>query len=96
MKCYKWITVAKPTLKPVTEIKRHATEVIQQLREDRVPVLITERGRSAAILLDVQTYDGMLRRIEVLEGIARGERAISEGRVVSHAAAKRRLARWRA
>ncbi|WP_437297471.1 type II toxin-antitoxin system prevent-host-death family antitoxin [Sorangium sp. So ce426] len=40
-----------PTVKPVTEIKRHATEIIAQLQADHVPVLITEHGRSAAVLL---------------------------------------------
>ena len=44
-------------LKPVTEVKRHATEIIGKLREDRVPVLITEHGRSAAVLLDVASYE---------------------------------------
>lgn len=73
-----------PTLKPVTEIKRHATEIIEQLHEDRIPVLITERGREAAVLLDVTTYKGMLRRMEVLEAIANGERDFTEGRTVSH------------
>jgi prevent-host-death family protein len=73
-----------PTLRPVTEIKRHATEIIDQLREDRIPVLITERGREAAVLLDVATYKGMLRRMEVLEAIANGERDFTEGRVISH------------
>ena len=83
-----------PTLTPVTEIKRHATEIIAQLRADRVPVLITERGRSAAVLLDVESYQTMIRRLELLEGIARGERAYAEGRTVSHAEAKGRLDRW--
>lgn len=73
-----------PTLKPVTDIKRHATEIIEQLRQDRIPVLITERGREAAVLLDVGTYKGMLKRMEVLEAIANGERDFSEGRTVSH------------
>ena len=86
--------MAVPRLKPVTEIKRRATEVIADVRATRQPVLITERGRSAAVLLDVETYDGLLRRLAVLEGIARGERADSEGRVVSHAEARRRLRRW--
>ncbi len=36
----------------------------------------------------------MQDRMALLEGIARGERAILEGRVVSHAAAKQRLRRW--
>lgn len=73
-----------PTLKPVTEVKRHATDIIERLQEDRIPVLITERGREAAILLDMGTYRGMLKRMELLEAIAKGEQAFREGRVVPH------------
>jgi len=84
-----------PCLKPVTEIKRHAVEIIDQLREDRVPVLITERGKEAAILLDMGTYRGMLKRLELLEAIADGERAFLEGRVSSHEEFKARMdRRW--
>ena len=84
-----------PILKPVTDIKRHATEIIEQLRVDRIPVLITERGREAAVLLDVGTYKGMLKRMEVLEAVALGERAFSEGRVSSHEDVMARLAaKW--
>ena len=86
--------MSTPAIKPVTEIKRHATEIIAQLRTDRVPVLITEHGRSAAVLLDVESYQSMLERLEILEGIARGERAFSDGRVVTHGEAKKRLGRW--
>jgi prevent-host-death family protein len=81
-------------LMPVTEVKRRATEILGRLREDRVPVLVIERGRSAAVLLDIETYEELLGRIEILQGIARGERAYAEGRVVSHAQAKKRLGRW--
>jgi prevent-host-death family protein len=80
--------------KPVTEVKRRATEIIAKLRQDRVPILITEHGRSAAVLVDVETYEELSRRLALLEGIARGERAFTEGRTVSHAQAKRRLGRW--
>ena len=34
------------------------------------------------------------RRMSLLEGIARGERALEEGRTLSHAQAKQRMARW--
>ena len=84
-----------PALKPVTEIKRHATEIIDQLRNDRVPVLITEHGKEAAVMLDLATYNGMLHRLEFLEVIAKGEQAITEGRIHSHAEVKSRMAkRW--
>jgi len=78
----------------VTNLKRMATEIIGNLAEDQEPVLITQHGRPAAYLLDVTTFEAMHARIELLEGIARGERAIEEGRVVSHEEAKKRMTRW--
>ena len=81
--------------RPVTEIKRHATAILAKLRDDREPVVITEHGRSSAVLLDLESYQRLQARLTLLEGIARGERALADGRVVSHAAAARRLGRWR-
>jgi len=78
----------------VTTLKRRATELIADLAEKRDPILITQHGRPAAYLVDVETYEGLNRRLEVMEMIARGERAIEEGRVVTHKEAKKRLARW--
>jgi prevent-host-death family protein len=78
----------------VTTLKRKATEIIAEIEADRDPVLITQHGRPAAYLVDVETYEDTQRRLAILEGIARGERAIEEGRVVSRAEARRRMARW--
>jgi prevent-host-death family protein len=78
----------------VTTLKRKATEIIAELEAERDPVLITQHGRPAAYLVDVETYEDTQRRLAILEGIARGERAIEEGRVVSHAKARKRMARW--
>ena len=78
----------------VTNLKRKATEILGDLEADKEPVLITQHGRPAAYLLDISTFEGMEGRIELLEGIARGEQAIEEGRVVSHAEAKKRMKRW--
>ena len=78
----------------VTTLKRKATEVIARVASDGEPVLITQHGLPAAYLLDVGTYEAMRRRLDLLEGIARGEKAILEKRVVSHTEAKRRMGRW--
>ncbi len=78
----------------VTTLKRKATDVISQLKVDQEPVLITQHGLPAAYLIDVQMYEGMQSRLTLLEGIARGEKAILEKRVLSHKNAKLRLARW--
>ena len=78
----------------VTTLKRKATDVISQLASDQEPVLITQHGLPAAYLIDVQMFEGMQSRLTLLEGIARGEKAILEKRVLSHREAKQKMARW--
>ncbi|MHB8236941.1 MAG: hypothetical protein ACYDDD_05690 [Acidithiobacillus ferrivorans] len=41
-----------------------------------------------------ERYELMPQRMTVLKAIARGEQAIAEGRVATHAQARTRLARW--
>lgn len=78
----------------VTTLKRQATELISDVERDRTPILITQHGLPSAYLVDVQTYEAQQRRMAILEGIARGEMALAEGRTVSHEKAKERLGRW--
>ena len=78
----------------VTTLKRQATELLSDLERDREPILITQHGLPSAYLVDVESYELLQQRMTVLEGIARGEMAVAEGRVVTHAQAKARMARW--
>jgi prevent-host-death family protein len=78
----------------VTTLKRKASEIISELKREGAPVLITQHGRPAAYLVDVETYEKLHQRLAILEGIARGERAVDQGRILSHAEAKKRMARW--
>jgi prevent-host-death family protein len=78
----------------VTTLKRKATELLSELAADRAPILITQHGLPAAYLVDVATFEQLQQRLSLLEGIARGEKAVEEGRVLTHAAARRRMGRW--
>jgi prevent-host-death family protein len=78
----------------VTTLKRQARELLSDLERSKQPILITQHGLPSAYLVDVETYELMQQRMNVLEGIARGEQAVAEGRVVTHDQAKDRLARW--
>lgn len=78
----------------VTTLKRQATELLSDLGRDKEPILITQHGLPSAYLVDVETFEQLQQRMKLLEGIARGERAIDDGRVVSHADAKERMKRW--
>ena len=78
----------------VTTLKRQATKILADLHTSKEPVLITEHGQPSAYLVDVQDYELMQKRIQILEGIALGEKAIKENRVVSHSEAKAKLVKW--
>ena len=78
----------------VTTLKREATKILAELHSSKEPVLITEHGLPSAYLVDVNDYEFMVGRMKILEGIAKGERAILEGRTLSHAQAKEKFKKW--
>ena len=78
----------------ITTLKRRAAEILNQLEKSREPILITQHGVPSAYLVDVETFEALQRRIALLEGIARGEKAIEEGRLLTHKQAKLRMSRW--
>lgn len=78
----------------VTTLKRQATRLISKLQEDKLPILITEHGKPAAYLIDVQSFEMQQSRINILEGIALGERAIQEGRIMTREQVKRKMKKW--
>jgi prevent-host-death family protein len=78
----------------VTTLKRQATELLSDIERDKEPILITQHGLPSAYLVDVESYELLQQRMSVLEGVARGEQAVAEGRILSNAQAKARLARW--
>lgn len=78
----------------VTTLKRKATQILADLHESKEPVLITEYGQPSAYLVDVDDYEYMQNRMQILEGIARGETAILEGRTFSHIEAKKVMGKW--
>ena len=78
----------------VTTLKRQATELLSELERNKEPILITQHGVPSAYLVDVETYEALQQRMRLLEGIARGEKAVEEGRTFTHAQAKKRMKRW--
>jgi len=78
----------------VTTLKRSATKIIARVQRKKRPILITHRGRPAAYLVDTKSFDLLQARMEILEGIARGEEALREGRVLTQKQFEQKMARW--
>src|SRR5262245_36055595 len=78
----------------VTNLKRHAYELLSDIERDKEPILITRHGLPSAYLVDVESFELMQQRISVLDGIAGGEQGVAEGRVATQDEARAHLARW--
>ena len=78
-------------LTPISDFRLRTAEIVAKLKKTRRPVVLTQRGRSAAVLEDVREYERRVERLELLEAILHGLRAAEKGEVVSHAQAMAEL-----
>jgi len=78
----------------VTTLKRQATKILAELHESKDPILITEHGKPSAYLVDAESFELMQNRMHILEGIARGERALLEKRTYTQDQAKSKIKKW--
>ncbi len=78
----------------VTTLKRQATSILARVHESKEPVLITEHGKPSAYLVDFEDFELMKSRMEILECIARGERAVLENQVYTQGEAKELMDKW--
>jgi len=52
---------------PVTDFRNNAADILTQLAQSGRPILLTQRGRASAVLLDVHEYQRMCDRLNELE-----------------------------
>ena len=59
-------------VRPVTEFRANTSALLDQLHQTRRPVILTQHGRSAAVLLDVRDYEEMLDELITLRDVKAG------------------------
>jgi len=45
---------------PISDLQSKAKKYVEQVKETDQPVIITQRGRAAAVLVSVESYEGFL------------------------------------
>jgi prevent-host-death family protein len=69
-----------PKIVPITDLRQDAAAVLKRLQSSSEPLVITQRGRAAAVLLSLDAYERSQHERELLGLLARGEQEISEGK----------------
>ncbi len=78
-------------IQPVTEFRANAAQFIEQVQATGEPVILTQHGRSAAVLLDVESYESMMDELALLRDVRVAEEQVASGNSRSHAAVAKKL-----
>jgi prevent-host-death family protein len=68
-----------PRIIPISDLRQNASDVVKSVSSSREPVFITQRGRAAAVLISMETYEVSQRELDILRLLARGEKEIETG-----------------
>ena len=74
-------------IKPVSEFRSKAAGFLTQVHTTKRPMIITQNGKSAAVLIDVAVYDSMVEKLELLQDVEKSRKQIADGLGISNAKA---------
>lgn len=85
-----------PTVKPISELQRNLTDIVQECHETKKPVYLTKNGSASVVVMDAEAFDREMALHEaVYEREMRVYRAIMRGREDQIAGRSRSLAQAR-
>lgn len=71
-------------IRPISDLKTRASEIVEQARKNHRPVLLTRHGRGVAVLLDLEEYESLTERAAFVNAVEAGARAARQGDLHSH------------
>ena len=70
---------------PMSEFKSKAAEWLGKLSKTDAPIVITQNGRAAGVLLSPRAYDALLERARFIAAVDAGLADAAAGRTIAHA-----------
>jgi prevent-host-death family protein len=61
---------------PVSDLRQDAANILKKLNKNNEPLIITQRGRAAAVMIGVEAYEKSEHEKEILRIFAKGDREI--------------------
>jgi prevent-host-death family protein len=68
-------------IRPISYLKANAAEVLQELTDQRQPMVITQNGEAKAVIQDVASYEQTQETLALLKILALGNQQVAQGRV---------------
>lgn len=69
---------------PLGEFKARAAQILKDLHSRRSPLVITQNGRPACVVMSPEEFDRMTQRQAFLEAVGQGIADSQAGRIISN------------
>lgn len=76
---------------PVSEFRANSTSMIKKVKTEHRPLVLTQHGKSSAVLIDVRDYQEMKETLDFLSDISLARHQLASGNGISNTEAKKRI-----
>lgn len=69
------------SIKPISYLKAHASEMIRDVNENHKTLIITQNGEAKVVIQDIKSYENMRETHALLKILALSSNNIRQGRI---------------
>lgn len=92
------ISISKD-IEPLSEFRKKSADFVKRLKKEKQPIILTQHGKSAAVLMDVSEYERFSKKLEMLEDLLEAKQQVEQGKTYTMDQAKERiethLSKWK-
>ena len=78
-------------VQPLSAFRANAAGFLDQVRSTKRPLVLTQNGKSAAVVLDVDEYEALVEEVELLRDVRAARAELARGEGVPHDEVVKRL-----
>jgi len=78
-------------IKPLSEVRTGIANFIKQVHDTKRPMIITQHGKSVAVLLDVYEFEAIQEKLELLTDVQTSLNQLENGQGIDHENAKKKV-----
>lgn len=66
-------------IRSLSEFRANASAFIERVKSEHRPLVLTQHGKSSAVLIDVEDYQKLLDKVQLLQEISNARKELDEG-----------------
>lgn len=78
-------------IKSLSDFRANAASYVKNIKKTKRPMIITQNGRSSAVVIDVNEYESLLEKIELLQDVQTARKQLADGQGIDHKHAKEKI-----